>query len=133
MLLIASYYFYMNWEPVYALLIAFSTITTWVSSLLISRDKGSPQLQRLWIWLCIIANIGILFVFKYFNFLTTSVFELFSLVGLRMEVPRFNLLLPVGISFYTFQAIGYILDVKRGIVSATRNLGRYALFVAFFP
>lgn len=133
MLLIASYYFYMNWEPIYALLIAFSTVTTWLASLLIYSNNHAPKKQSLYLWLCIGVNIGILFVFKYFNFITGSVFELLNHLGLRMDVPRFELLLPVGISFYTFQAVGYIIDVRRGTVKPTRNLGRYALFVAFFP
>lgn len=133
MLLIASYYFYMNWEPVYAMLIAFSTITTWGASLLIAKADGDTRRQRLWLTACIGVNIGILFVFKYFNFVTESVFALLNATGMRLEVPHFALLLPVGISFYTFQAIGYIIDVKRGTVQPTRNLARYALFVSFFP
>lgn len=131
MLLIASYYFYMNWEPVYALLIAFSTVTTWGASQMISREKGHGR--RWWLVGCIVVNLAILFVFKYFNFVTTEVFALLQACGLRMEVPRFTLLLPVGISFYTFQAIGYIIDVWRGTTAPARNLGRYALFVSFFP
>lgn len=132
MLLIASYYFYMNWEPVYALLILFSTVSTWGSGLLISREN-QRQRQRLWLSLCIIVNLGILFIFKYFNFITESTFSLLESLGLRMDVPHFTLLLPVGISFYTFQAIGYIIDVYRGKTPVEKSLFRYALFVAFFP
>lgn len=132
MLLIASYYFYMNWEPVYALLIFFSTVTTWGASLMIDNESDKRR-RKLWFGGCVAVNIGILFVFKYFNFITESVFDLLNLTGLRLEVPRFDLLLPVGISFYTFQAIGYIIDVSRGTVKPTHNLARYALFVSFFP
>lgn len=132
MLLIASYYFYMNWEPVYALLIFFSTVTTWGASLMIDNESDNRR-RKLWLGGCVAVNIGILFVFKYFNFITESVFDLLNLTGLRLEVPRFDLLLPVGISFYTFQAIGYIIDVSRGTVKPTHNLARYALFVSFFP
>ena len=132
MLLIASYYFYMNWEAVYALLIFFSTVTTWGTSLMVERSEGERS-KRLWIAACIVVNIGILFVFKYFNFITGLTFEALGALGLRLEVPHFDLLLPVGISFYTFQAIGYIVDVKRGTIRPARNFFRYALFVAFFP
>ena len=134
MLLVASYYFYMNWEPVYALLILFSTVTTWGASLLIARTpQACRRRRRLWLWSCIGANLAILFLFKYFNFITGEVFSLLDMLGVRMEVPHFSLLLPVGISFYTFQAVGYIVDVWRGTVEPARSLGRYALFVSFFP
>lgn len=132
MLLVASYYFYMNWEPVYALLIMFSTVTTWGASLMIDKENDKRR-RKLWLGGCIAVNIGILFIFKYFNFVTESVFNLLSIAGLRLEVPHFALLLPVGISFYTFQAIGYIIDVSRGTVQPAHNLARYALFVSFFP
>lgn len=132
LLLIASYYFYMNWEPIYALLIMFSTVTTWGASLMIDKERDDRR-RRLWLGGCIAVNIGILFVFKYFNFVTESVFEVLNATGLRLEVPHFALLLPVGISFYTFQAIGYIIDVSRRTVKPTHNLARYALFVSFFP
>ena len=130
MLLVTSYYFYMNWEPVYALLIAFTTLTTWACSL---QMTSRPQKKRLFLTLNLLANFAILFTFKYLDFITETVFDLLNLTGLRMTVPKFNLLLPVGISFYTFQAIGYTIDVYRGKVDAERNLLTYALFVCFFP
>lgn len=134
MLLVASYYFYMNWEPVYALLILFSTVTTWGASLMIARTpKSDSRRRKLWLWSCIGVNLAILFLFKYFNFIAGEVFSLLNTLGVRMDVPHFSLLLPVGISFYTFQAVGYIVDVWRGTVEPTRSLGRYALFVSFFP
>lgn len=134
MLLVASYYFYMNWEPVYALLILFSTVTTWWASLkIVATPSGLPRRRKAWLAGCIGVNLAILFLFKYFNFITGEVFGALSHLGLRMEVPRFTLLLPVGISFYTFQAVGYIIDVWRGKVAPARSLARYALFVSFFP
>lgn len=131
-LLIASYYFYMNWEPVYALLILFSTVSTWWCSQKISI-AGSDKARKLWLTGCLVANFAILFIFKYFGFITTSIFELLNVAGLRMKVPEFDILLPVGISFYTFQAVGYIIDVMRGKVKPASSLGKYALFVSFFP
>ncbi len=130
-LLVASYYFYMNWKPAYALLIAGSTLTTWYCAKLIERDE--EKRRRLWLCVCLIINFSILFVYKYLNFVTESVYEALSLCGLRMEVPHFALLLPVGISFYTFQAVGYTIDVYRRTIKAENNLLTYALFVSFFP
>lgn len=130
MLLVASYYFYMNWKPVYALLILFSTMTTWLCALKI--DNENPR-RKMWLTLCLVVNFGILFVYKYLNFATESVFHALELCGLRMEVPGFHLLLPVGISFYTFQAVGYTIDVYRRTVRAEKSFFTYALFVAFFP
>lgn len=131
-LLVASYYFYMNWEPIYALLILFSTVSTWFASNRIAKTDNRKH-RKLWVTACLIANFGILAVFKYFNFITESVFSLLSIAGLRMEVPNFQILLPVGISFYTFQAIGYIIDVYRDKVKPAKALWKYALFVSFFP
>lgn len=130
MLLIASYYFYMNWEPIYALLILFSTVTTWYCGL---KLKAQPSQKKLFLTLCLLINFSILFIYKYLNFITESVFYLLNISGLRMEVPHFNLLLPVGISFYTFQAIGYTIDVYRNKIEPERHLSTYALFVSFFP
>ena len=78
-------------------------------------------------------TFAILFVFKYFNFINESVFSLLELAGIRWTVPNLDVLLPVGISFYTFQAVGYSIDVYRGTIKAERNFMTYALFVSFFP
>lgn len=131
-LLAASYYFYMNWKPVYALLISFSTLITWGCGILVESSKNVSQ-KKTWLTISLIINFGILFVFKYFNFINESVFELLSFLHLRWEVPNLDLLLPVGISFYTFQAVGYTIDVYRGDIKAEKHLGIYALFVSFFP
>lgn len=132
-LLLSSYYFYMNWEPVYALLIAGSTLITYGCGLLVERYRGERRKQRLFLIGSLLLNFGILFIFKYYNFLTGSIFSLLSCLGIRFNFPEFTLLLPVGISFYTFQAVGYSLDVYRGDIKAERHLGIYALFVSFFP
>ncbi|MBO7609931.1 MAG: MBOAT family protein [Muribaculaceae bacterium] len=130
-LLVASYYFYMNWEPVYALLILFSTIVTWACGNKISQtEKGK---RKGYLVLCITLNFAILFIYKYLNFATDSIFSFLSYLGMRMQVPKFNLLLPVGISFYTFQAVGYTIDVYRRTIEPERYFFTYALFVSFFP
>jgi len=131
MLLVASYYFYMNWEPVYALLIFFSTITTWCGAIAIERCRKAVR-KRLFI-ATLIVNLGILFTFKYLGFVGNELRHMLDIAGLGIDIPEFELLLPVGISFYTFQAIGYLTDVWRGQLRAERNFFTYALFVSFFP
>lgn len=132
-LLAASYYFYMCWNPQYALLIAASTVATWLSALVMERVGGEVKKRRWALWSCIIFNLAILFFFKYYAFAVGNIEALGRLVGLELHVPAFDVLLPVGISFYTFQALGYVIDVYRGELPAERNLLRYALFISFFP
>lgn len=133
-LLGASYYFYMSWNPQYALLIAASTVVTWASALVMERLGGAGGREKSWVlWGCILFNLAILFFFKYYAFAAGNVEALGRLFGLELHVPAFDVLLPVGISFYTFQALGYVIDVYRGELKAERNLLRYALFISFFP
>lgn len=132
-LLAASYYFYMSWNPQYALLIAASTVATWLSALVMERVGGEVKKRRWALWSCIVFNLAILFFFKYYAFAAGNIEALGRLVGLELHVPAFDVLLPVGISFYTFQALGYVIDVYRGELPAERNLLRYALFISFFP
>lgn len=138
-LLGASYYFYMNWNPKYAILMATSTVVTYLSGILIEKaneilekDKRDKR-RKLWIFLSFSINLLILFFFKYFNFLGENLTYLFSKLNIGFKVPNFDILLPVGISFYTFQALSYTMDVYRGDVKAQKNLVKYALFVSFFP
>ena len=135
-LLIASYYFYMSWNAGYALLIGSSTFVTYFSGLLFSRlskSNSGIKKKRLVMILCIAFNLGILAVFKYANFAIGTVNFFAGKLGLPLLNVRLDLLLPVGISFYTFQALGYMIDVYRGDVEAEKNFFRYALFVSFFP
>lgn len=130
MLLIASYYFYMCWQPIYALLLLTSTAVTYCAALMISKSQAH---KRVWLSSAIIVNLAILFFYKYFNFVADSLNTAMESVGVAMHVPGLDVLLPVGISFYTFQALGYSIDVYRGDVKAERNFLTYALFVSFFP
>lgn len=132
-LLIASYFFYMNWNPVYALLILTSTVLTYACGLLVERHVGSKPKQKFFLVASIILNFGILVIFKYYNFINESIFEVLSLIGLKWSLPNMDILLPVGISFYTFQAVGYSIDVYRGTIKTEKNFFTYALFVSFFP
>ena len=132
-LLVASYYFYMNWQPAYALLILASTALTYACGLLVEKHAGARKRQQAFLVANLVLNFAILFIFKYFNFTNESIFWLLSYCGLRWPVPNLDVLLPVGISFYTFQAVGYSIDVYRGTIRAERNFFTYALFVSFFP
>ncbi len=137
-LLVASYYFYMCWNPKYALLIAASTLITWVSGLALERANRLPggaggRRKKLCVALSFVSNLAILFFFKYFDFAVSNLNALLSLLHLRLLQPGFDVLLPVGISFYTFQALSYTMEVYRGEIGAEHNLLRYALFVSFFP
>ncbi len=132
-LLIASYYFYMNWKPIYAVLIMTSTVLTYLCGLLVERYADDKPKKKAFLVTSLVINFAILFVFKYYNFINESVFSLLELVGIRWTVPNLDVLLPVGISFYTFQAVGYSIDVYRGTIKAERNFMTYALFVSFFP
>jgi alginate O-acetyltransferase complex protein AlgI len=138
-LLISSYFFYMCWNPKYAILMGTSTLITYLSGLLIenaneiSDEKKSIQLKKLWVFISFTSNLGILFVFKYFNFLTENFMIALSWLNISIVAPAFDFLLPVGISFYTFQALSYTMDVYRKDIKAEKNLGKYALFVSFFP
>ncbi len=128
-LLVASYYFYMSWQPVYALLILFSTVTTYCCAVLIDKAKTGKQ-KKLYLAANIVVNIAILCYFKYFNFIVESLLAVFPNLSIA---PNNNLLAVVGISFYTFQSLGYSIDVYRGDVERARDFLTYALFVSFFP
>lgn len=134
-LLAASYYFYMSWNARYALLIAASTLITYVSGIAIERYRESGRTGRRLtvLFSCLGINLGILLFFKYGSFLIASLDRGLELLHIGSVDQRFYFLLPVGISFYTFQALGYTIDVYRGDVRAETNLIRYALFVSFFP
>lgn len=142
-LLIASYYFYMCWEPVYALLMLASTALTYVSGLMIeaatpknTEDELTAKQRRsrkLAVAFSFITNLGILFFFKYFDFMADNLCAALRIVGIHLNRPSFSVLLPVGISFYTFQALSYTMDVYRGKTPVEHNFFRYALFVSFFP
>lgn len=122
----------MNWEPVYALLLFSSTLITYLAALGIAHYKNKSQ-KRLFLVSSLILNLGVLFLFKYYNFVAENITSLLENFGLAIQTPKFEFLLPVGISFYIFQALGYSIDVYRGQTPAERNLFTYALFVSFFP
>ncbi len=131
-LLISSYYFYMCWNAKYALLIAFSTVATYFAAIALERFEDKKNRMTVLV-LCFTVNLAILFVFKYFDFALHNINKVLSLLRLKVVTNPFDLVLPVGISFYTFQALGYIVDVYRGDIHAEKNIIKYSLFVSFFP
>ena len=140
-LLVASYYFYMSWNAKYALLILTSTFITYISGLLIDKTRTASwstdrknMFSKLIVFASLTSNLGILFFFKYFNFAVDSIVNICNIFNIKITpLPHFDIVLPVGISFYTFQALSYTIDVYRGDIYAENNFFRYALFVSFFP
>lgn len=131
-LLLASYYFYGSWHTWYLLLIIGSTLVDYFAALSIHKSTVQKHRKR-WLLLSLIVNLGVLFIFKYFNFFIDAVSEWFSLIGLHIQDYQLELILPIGISFYTFQTISYTIDVYKGKIEPERNLGFFALYVSFFP
>lgn len=131
-LLIASYYFYMSWNAKYVLLIMFSTIITYLSGILIEKAPGTGQ-KKLVVAVSFLANLSVLGFFKYFDFFLHNLNKILAAAHIRLIDNPFSLVLPVGISFYTFQALSYTMDVYRGKAAPEKNLLKYALFVSFFP
>ncbi|MBR5529621.1 MAG: MBOAT family protein [Oscillospiraceae bacterium] len=139
-LLAASYYFYMCWNAKYALLLLFSTAVTFTSGLCLQTvvSGNLPEKKKtFWKKFCVAAsfllNLAVLVYFKYTNFALDALSDIFSLLHIQLHIPEVDILLPVGISFFTFQALSYTMDVYRGDIYAEKNFFRYALFVSFFP
>ena len=133
MLLIASYYFYMGWNAKYALLLLLSTAVTFVAGLGVDHFKDNPSKKKLVLTGSLIFNLGILAFFKYFGFIILNINKVLGSFGGEITNPFSRVLLPVGISFYIFQALGYSIDVYRGDLDAEKDFFKYALFVSFFP
>lgn len=130
-LLIASYIFYMTWRMEYALLILFSTaVDYWVG---IQMEKRSKEERKPFLILSLVANLGLLIFYKYLNFLNEVLQDVFGWVNVDYNIPELNILLPVGISFYTFQTLSYTIDIYRGDRKAEKHFGIFALYVSFFP
>lgn len=128
-LLLCSLFFYACWSPKYLMLLLTSIIVTYVCGLVFDRTDHKKAVMAAGL----IINFGILFFFKYFNFFIDSINGMLLKIGSIQIDTRFDVILPVGISFYTFQAVGYMLDVYKGKIKPEKSLVRYALFVSFFP
>jgi alginate O-acetyltransferase complex protein AlgI len=132
LLLAASYYFYMCWKAEYLLLILASTLVDYVAGLALGRERR-VGMRRFWLGFSLATNLGLLFAFKYWNFFSEATRAALAPLNLLQDLPAFDLLLPVGISFYTFQTLSYTIDLYRGKREPERHPGYFALYVAFFP
>jgi len=132
LLLGASYYFYMSWKAEYVILIMTSTLTAYLCALGTGRTESKNK-KRCYLLVSLIVNLGILFTFKYFNFVSDSLREMLAGISIQVNTPALRVLLPVGISFYTFQTLSYTIDVYRGKLKPEKHPGIFALYVSFFP
>lgn len=131
-LLIGSYYFYINLKPVFAILLAGVTLCTYIFSRLIEKT-GKESRKKYLMQLCIILILLPLFFFKYFSNINAGIFAILDSLHVRWPLPEIKLILPIGISFYTFVAVGYIIDVYNEDIKPEKNIGILALFISFFP
>ena len=132
LLLVVSYYFYMSWNPKYVILILFTTIISYVAGLIVDRCE-SIKGKQITLAVTLFSCLGILFFFKYFNFVSESICDLLGVFAIKLDPIILKITLPVGISFYTFQTLSYVIDVYRGDIRAEKNFGIYATFISFFP
>lgn len=132
LLLVISYLFYMAWYWEYAGLLALSTLVDYFLGLAMSRTED-PRRRKLLLVTSLVLNLGVLALFKYFNFFMEMSTSVVTLFGWDIQLPRSEWLLPVGISFYTFQSLSYTIDVYRKQIPAEANFTKFALFVSFFP
>ena len=131
-LLLSSYYFYMSWNVKYVVLILFTTVVSYVTAILI--EKAEKKKAKLILALAaVVASLSVLFVFKYFNFAFATLVRVCNMISIPLQSFTLQLMLPVGISFYTFQTLSYVLDVYYGKVAAEKHFGKYATFISFFP
>jgi len=129
----ASYFFYGWWDWRFLSLIAFSSIVDFFIGLQLSKEKSTQIKRKALLWTSICINLGFLGFFKYFNFFAESFSEAFTFLGYTIEPTRLSIILPVGISFYTFQTLSYTIDVYRKKLAPTKDLGVFLAFVSFFP
>jgi alginate O-acetyltransferase complex protein AlgI len=132
LLLTASCFFYMFFKAVYILILGFTIVIDYYAGILIENEKDEKKKWR-FLLLSVLANVGVLAIFKYYNFLNSQVSGLTTLFGLKNQIPYLNILLPIGLSFHTFQAMSYTMEVYRGNQKAERHFGIYALYVMFYP
>jgi alginate O-acetyltransferase complex protein AlgI len=132
LLLAASCFFYMVFKPEYILILAFTIVIDYFAGILLEGEPDKKRRKKFLV-MSIIANVGVLAVFKYYNFLNGNITGLASLMGVKNPIPYLNWLLPIGLSFHTFQAMSYTIEVYRGNQKAERHFGIYALYVMFYP
>jgi D-alanyl-lipoteichoic acid acyltransferase DltB (MBOAT superfamily) len=132
LLLAGSYYFYMCWMPEYSVLIILSTIVDYFMAIMMEKYEEKRK-RRKFLLVSIVSNLGLLFAFKYFDFFRSSATVILHQFNILDQLPELHVLLPVGISFYSFQALSYTIDVYNGHYKAERHPGYFALFITYFP
>jgi len=131
LLLAASCYFYMAFVPVYILILGFTIVIDYFAGIVI--ENSNHQKKKIWLIISLISNIAVLAVFKYYNFIIDNLTHILSTIGLNNHLPYLSILLPIGLSFHTFQAMSYTIEVYRGNQKAERHFGIYSLYVMFYP
>jgi alginate O-acetyltransferase complex protein AlgI len=132
LLLTASCVFYMAFVPYYIFILFFTIVVDYFAGILLENEKNKKK-KKLLLLMSLVANIGILAVFKYYNFINTNFTELLHLFDVNNPVPYLHIVLPIGLSFHTFQAMSYTIEVYKGKFKAERHFGIYALYVMFYP
>lgn len=131
-LLIASYFFYSCWDWRFLFLLIFSTVLDYYTGHKIDKSN-SKTAKKIWLWISISINLGFLGLFKYYNFFTENFILLLNSIGFQTNTHLINIILPVGISFYTFHGLSYVIDIYKGRIDSEKNIIDYSLFVSFFP
>ena len=131
-MLVSSYYFYASWDYRFLFLLIFSTLLDYFSGIKISEVHTRKQ-KKIWLWLSISINLGFLGVFKYYNFFISSFAEAIANFGLQVNYSTLQVILPVGISFYTFHGLSYVIDIYYNRIRPERDFINYSVFVSFFP
>jgi D-alanyl-lipoteichoic acid acyltransferase DltB (MBOAT superfamily) len=132
LLLFASYFFYSCWDYRFLFLLIFSTLLDFVTGSKIEKSESQAK-KKFWLWISIGINLGFLGVFKYYDFFVTSFAEAINKIGLQAHPTTLNIILPVGISFYTFHGLSYVIDIYNGKIKAEPDFVNYSVFVSFFP
>ncbi len=132
LLLISSYFFYACWDWRFLFLLIFSTLLDYYTGIKMS-DAKDKQVKKFWFWLSVSINLGFLAAFKYYNFFATSFADAISNIGLSVSPWTLKVILPVGISFYTFHGLSYVIDIYNSKIKAEKNFIDYSVFVSFFP
>lgn len=132
LLLAASYFFYACWDWRFLFLLLFSTLLDYFTGIKMAESKNQ-NIKKFWFWLSISVNLGFLSVFKYYNFFAISFTEAISNLGLHVNPWTLNVILPIGISFYTFHGLSYVIDIYKDRIKPEKNIIDYSLFVSFFP
>lgn len=132
LLLISSYYFYMSWNVKYVVLILFTTAVSYAGAIFMQKIQ-KKRIKKLFMLGAVAASLLVLFFFKYFNFAQNTLIRVLESFAIQLHPVTLSLMLPVGISFYTFQTLSYVIDVYKGEVEPERNFFKYAAFISFFP